>query len=72
MAIKDGKIYLGVGSQCVDYFLLDSLYHIHQHENWRCPQTGMNLKVAPAHKVAMKDDNWCQNLFNLLVRILLI
>ena len=33
MAIKDGKIYLGVGSQCVDYFLLDSLYHIHQHEN---------------------------------------
>ena len=26
----------------------------------------MNLQFAPAHKVVMKDDNWCQNLFSLL------
>ena len=36
------------------------------------PQTGMNLQSAPAHKVAMKDDKWFQNLFNLLVCIFLI
>ena len=29
----------------------------------------MNLQFAPAHKVLMKYDNWCQNLFNLLVCI---
>ena len=37
------------------------------------PPTGMNLQLAPsAHKVAMKDENSCQNLFNLYVRIFLI
>ena len=25
------------------------------------PPTDMNLQFAPAHKVAMKIDNWCQN-----------
>ena len=27
----------------------------------------MSLQFAPAHKVVMKDEKWCQNLFNLLV-----
>ena len=31
-----------------------------------------NLYFKPAHKVVMKDDNWCQNLFNLLMFIFLI
>ena len=30
------------------------------------PPTGMNLQLAPAHNVAMNDENWCQKLFNLL------
>ena len=31
----------------------------------------MNLQFAPAHKVVINDDNWCQNLFTLLVCIFL-
>ena len=27
----------------------------------------MNLQFTSAHKVIMKDGNWCQNLFNLHV-----
>ena len=29
----------------------------------------MNLEFTPAHKGVMQDDNWCQNLFNLLICI---
>ena len=33
----------------------------------------MNLQfTTPAHKVVMKNDNWCQNFFDLPVRIFLI
>ena len=29
----------------------------------------MNLQFTSAHKVTMKDDNCCQNVFNLLVNL---
>ena len=57
-------------SLCVDYFMLDSLCNTNIKTEG--PPTGMNLQFAPAYKVAMKDDNSCQNLFNLLMCIFLI
>ena len=42
---------------CVDYFLLDSLCMYTNMKTAGGPPTGMNLQFAPAHKVAMKDDN---------------
>ena len=44
---------------------------VHPHEIYRSTNF-VNLQFAPTHKVVMKDDNWCQNLFNLLVCIFLI
>ena len=33
------------------------------------PTAWICMELPPAHKVAMKDYNWCQHLFNLLVSI---
>ena len=69
--IKISPFYMGRLPLCVDLFLLHSLCALHPHEIWRSISC-MSLQFTPAYKVVMKDENWCQNLFFLLVCIFLM
>ena len=56
---------------CVQNFSSLIAWRIHPLENGSSTNP-MNLQLAPAHKMVMKDDNWFQNFLNLLVFIFLI